>query len=44
MVYLGGLLKDAHVDLSLVYQVSAVLIVVATWSLIAVKIKNTITR
>ena len=44
MVYLGGLLKDAHVDLSLVYQVSAMLIIVATWSLVAVKIKKAVIR
>lgn len=40
MVYVGGSLKDAHVDLSIVYQVSAVLMLLATWSLFAVKIKK----
>lgn len=40
MVYVGGALKDAHVDLSIVYQVSAVLMLFATWSLFAVKIKK----
>jgi MFS family permease len=40
MVYVGGLLKDARVDLSIIYQVSAVLLLIATWLLIAVKIKK----
>jgi predicted MFS family arabinose efflux permease len=40
MVYLGGYLRDAQVDLSLIYQVSAVLMLVATLSLFAVKIKR----
>jgi Na+/melibiose symporter-like transporter len=41
MVYVGGMLKDAHVDLSIIYQVSAVLMLIATWSLFAIKIKKT---
>ncbi|QQL50295.1 MFS transporter [Mucilaginibacter ginkgonis] len=40
MVYVGGMLKDAHVELSIVYQVSAVLMLLATWSLFMIKIKN----
>jgi len=40
MVYVGGALKDAKVDLSIVYQVSAVLMLLATWSLLMVKIKK----
>ena len=40
MVYVGGALKDAKVDLSIVYQVSAVIMLLATWSLFAVKIKK----
>lgn len=40
MVYVGGALKDAQVDLSIVYQVSAVLMLIATWSLFAIKIKK----
>jgi MFS family permease len=40
MVYVGGSLKDAHMDLSIIYQVSAVLLLVATWLLLAVKIKK----
>jgi MFS family permease len=40
MVYVGGSLKDARVDLSIIYQVSAVLLLIATWLLIAVKIKK----
>lgn len=41
MVYVGGMLKDAHVDLSIIYQVSAVLMLIATWSLFAIKIEKT---
>ena len=41
MVYVGGMLKDAHIDLSIIYQVSAVLMLIATWSLFAIKIKKT---
>ena len=40
MVYAGGALKDAQVDLSIVYQVSAVIMLLATWLLFAVKLKN----
>jgi len=40
MVYVGGALKDAKVDLSIVYQVSAVVMLLATWSLFAIKIKK----
>ncbi len=40
MVYAGGALKDAHVDLSIIYQVSAVLMLIATCLLFAVKIKK----
>jgi MFS family permease len=40
MVYLGGRLKDAHVDLSVIYQVSAVAMLLACWSLVAVRFKN----
>ncbi|MEO6522488.1 MAG: MFS transporter [Mucilaginibacter sp.] len=40
MVYLGGRLKDANVDLSIVYQVSAIAMLLACWSLMAVKFKN----
>ncbi|MBE7178572.1 MAG: MFS transporter, partial [Mucilaginibacter polytrichastri] len=41
MVYVGGMLKDANISLSIIYQVSAVLMLLATWSLFAVRIKNT---
>ncbi len=41
MVYVGGALKDADVDLSIVYQVAAVTLLFATWSLFAIKIKKT---
>ncbi|CAH0128404.1 MULTISPECIES: MFS transporter [unclassified Pedobacter] len=40
MVYVGGALKDAKVDLSIVYQVSAVIMLLATWSLFAIRIKK----
>lgn len=40
MVYAGGALKDAKVDLSIIYQVAAVVMLAATWSLFAVKIKR----
>lgn len=40
MVYVGGALKDAQIDLSIVYQVSAVAMLLATWSLFAVKLKK----
>jgi MFS family permease len=40
MVYVGGALKDAQVSLSVVYQVSAVAIFVATLSLLAVRLKR----
>jgi MFS family permease len=40
MVYVGGRLMDAHISLSIIYQGSAVLMVIAAWSLLAVKIKR----
>ncbi|MGV3508612.1 MAG: MFS transporter [Sphingobacteriaceae bacterium] len=40
MVYVGGALKDAQVDLSIVYQVSAGLMLLATFSLFLVKPKK----
>jgi predicted MFS family arabinose efflux permease len=40
MVYVGGALKDAHVDLSIVYKGAAVLLLIATWSLFAVRIRK----
>lgn len=42
MVYVGGALKDANVDLAIIYQVSAVLMLIATWSLFAVKVKKSV--
>jgi MFS family permease len=41
MVYVGGALKDANVNLSVVYQFAAVVMLIATWSLFAIKIKKT---
>jgi MFS family permease len=40
MVYVGGALKDAQIDLSVIYKGAAVLLLIATWSLLAVKIKK----
>lgn len=40
MVYVGGALKDAQVSLSLIYIVAGCLLLVATWSLIFVKVKQ----
>ena len=40
MVYVGGALKDAKIDLSVIYQISAVAMLIATWSLFAIKIKR----
>lgn len=40
MVYVGGRLMDAHISLSIIYQVSAVLMLIAAWSLIRVKVKS----
>lgn len=40
MVYVGGALKDANFSLSLVYESSAVLILVAAWLLAILKIKK----
>jgi len=40
MIYVGGALKDAKVDLSIIYQVAAVIMLIATWTLFTVKIKK----
>ena len=40
MVYVGGALKDARISLSLIYQASAILILIAAWLLFSLKIKN----
>jgi MFS transporter, Spinster family, sphingosine-1-phosphate transporter len=40
MVYVGGALKDAQIDLSVTYQVIAVIMLLATWLLLTVKIKK----
>ncbi|NWJ52523.1 MAG: MFS transporter [Bacteroidetes bacterium] len=39
MIYIGGVLKDANISLSLVFQISAVGILIASWTLLAVKPK-----
>ncbi len=40
MVYVGGVLKDANVSLAVIYQVAGVAMLIATWSLFAVKVKR----
>lgn len=40
MVYVGGALKDANVNLSVVYQFAALVLLIATWCLLAVKLKR----
>ena len=40
MIYIGGILKDANIGLSLVFQISAVGILIASWLLLAVKPKT----
>lgn len=40
MVYIGGALKDAQIDLSIIYQISAGIMLLATWSLFAIKLKK----
>jgi MFS transporter, Spinster family, sphingosine-1-phosphate transporter len=39
MVYVAGALKDANIDLAIAYQIMAVVMLFAGWSLFAVKIK-----
>lgn len=40
MVYIGGALKDAEISLSIIYQFAAVALLVATFSLFAIKLKK----
>jgi MFS transporter, Spinster family, sphingosine-1-phosphate transporter len=40
MVYVAGALKDARIDLSIAYQIMAVVMLFAAWSLFMVKIKK----
>lgn len=40
MVYVGGMLKDEDINLSVIYIVAACLLLVATWSLMMVKVKR----
>ena len=42
MVYAVGAMKDASIDLSIAYQVLAVIMLLAAWSLILVKLKKEI--
>ncbi|HTN38336.1 MAG TPA: MFS transporter [Arachidicoccus sp.] len=39
MVYVGGALRDAAINLAVIYEVAAVLLLVATWLLFRLKIK-----
>jgi len=40
MVYVGGALKDANVSLSVVFQFSAIILLISSWTLLAVKPKT----
>jgi MFS family permease len=40
MVYVGGALKDANIDLAVIYQVLSVVLLLAAWSLYTVKVKK----
>jgi MFS family permease len=40
MVYFAGSLKDANIDLSIAYQVIAVVLMLASWSLLLLKLKK----
>ncbi|MGK6353041.1 MFS transporter [Parapedobacter sp. DT-150] len=40
MVYVGGALKDAQINLSIIYLIAAGLLLLATWSLFFIKIKK----
>ncbi|MXV52487.1 MFS transporter [Pedobacter sp. HMF7647] len=38
MVYVGGMLMDANISLAIIYQVSAILMIIAAWSLLRIRI------
>ncbi|MDB5003646.1 MAG: transporter [Mucilaginibacter sp.] len=40
MVYIGGMMMDAHISLAIIYEVSAVFMVIAAWSLLRIKISS----
>ena len=40
MVYAGGALKDAQIDLAVTYKVAAVIMLFAAWLLLTVKVEN----
>jgi hypothetical protein len=40
MVFVGGVLRDSHVSLSLIYGGSAVLLLLTAWSLLFIRIKK----
>jgi MFS family permease len=40
MVFVGGILRDANISLSVIYGGSAILLLLAAWSLFLIKIKN----
>ncbi|TZF81880.1 MFS transporter [Pedobacter sp. BS3] len=41
MVYIGGALQDAQIGLAIIYQAAAVLMLLATWLLLAARLKKT---
>jgi MFS transporter, Spinster family, sphingosine-1-phosphate transporter len=40
LVYIGGALRDANVNLSLVFQITAIVLLLSTWSLLGMKLKK----
>jgi len=40
MVYIGGILQDANIDLALIYQLAAVLMLLSAWALLTLKLKK----
>jgi hypothetical protein len=42
MVYFAGALKDANIELSIAYQIVAVVLMLVSWSLLLLKLKKTV--
>ena len=40
LVYIGGAMRDAHVNLSLVFQITSVVLLLSSWSLLLMKLKK----
>lgn len=40
LVYAGGALRDANVNLSLVFQITAIVLLLSTWSLLGMRLKK----